>query len=369
MPSSKKLVRLGLVGLGFGANYADHIRTGKVRRMQVTAVAARDRAKWARVPEAQGFPSAGALLASGLVDAVLVATPHTSHAAIGIAALQAGRHVLVEKPLAVHKSEAQRLIAAHQDQRLVFAAMFNQRTDPFYQKIRELVRRGTLGAIRRVSWTITDMFRPEAYYRAVSWRASWAGEGGGLLLNQCPHNLDLLQWMVGMPVRVRAFCNFGRYHAIEAEDDVTAYMEFPTGATGVLTTSTGEAPGTNRLEIAAENGRLVYEDDRLTFRRNAVPAAEFSRTATEPFAKLANTEEIFPITGHGGQQVEVLQNFADAILDGAPLIAPAAEGLGSLELANAMLLSTWTNSTIKLPLNGRRYAKALKEKIAATAGQ
>ncbi len=366
MPSPQKIVRLGIVGLGFSVNYADHIRTGKVRRMKVTAVAARDPAKWARVPEAKGFASAGAMLASSLVDAVLVATPQTSHTAIGIAALKAGRHVLVEKPIANDKSDAQRLIAAHRDPQLVFGAMFNQRTDPFYKKIRELVRSGTLGEIRRVSWTITDMFRPEAYYQAVGWRTSGADVGGGVLLNQCPHNLDLLQWMFGMPVRVRAFCNFGRYHAIKGEDDVTAYMEFPNGATGVLTTSTGEAPGTNRLEIAAENGRLVYEADRLTFRRNAVPAAEFSRTATEPFARLANTEEIFPVTGHGGQQVEMLQNFADAILDGAPLIAPAAEGLGSLELANAMLLSTWTDSTIELPMSGRVYAKALKERFAGT---
>jgi len=278
--------------------------------------------------------------------------------------LQAGRHVLVEKPIAVHKADAERFLAAYTNEKLVFAAMFNQRTDPFYLKIRELVRNGELGEVRRVNWTITNWFRTEAYYASSEWRATWAGEGGGVLLNQSPHNIDLLQWIFGMPARVRAFCGLGRYHNIEVEDDVTAYFEYPNGATAVFITSTGEAPGTNRLEIAAERGRLVYENDALTFLRNEVPTTEFSRTSAKPFDAPACTEIKFPLQGHGGQHVAVLQNFVDAILDGTPLIAPAPEGLHSVELANAMLYSSLTKQTVELPLDAAAYEQTLKGLIA-----
>ncbi len=361
-----KTVRLGIVGLGMGALHAANVQSGKVRRAVVTAVADNNPEKFSRAPGARAFATAEELIGSGLVDAVLIATPHYSHTSLGIKALRAGLHVLVEKPISVQLADAQRLLAAHRGKKQVFAAMFNQRTDPFYQKIRALVRGGELGEFHRISWTVTDWFRPAAYYASSAWRATWAGEGGGILLNQCPHNLDLLQWMFGMPVRLRAYCHFGRYHDIEVEDDVTAYLEFANGATGVFTASTGEAPGTNRLEVAAERGRLVYENDRLTFTRNAVPAAEFSRTTKEPFAKPATDEVVFPLTGHGGQHAELLQNFIDAILDGTPLLAPASEGLHSVGLANAMLLSTWTDRTVSLPISGRAYAGWLKKKIATS---
>jgi predicted dehydrogenase len=304
------------------------------------------------------------MIASGAIDALLIATPHFDHTPTGVAAFKAGLHVLVEKPISVHKADAELLIAAaRRRKKQVFAAVFNQRTDPFYQKIRELIQTGELGEIRRVNWIITNWFRPDAYYGSSAWRATWKGEGGGVLLNQCPHNLDLFQWMFGMPRRVRAFCGFGRYHRIEVEDDVTAYFEFKNGATGVLITSTGEAPGTNRLEITAERGRVVFEDDKLTFTRNEAPMSEFSRTTTEPFARPATTDHVIAIEGHGGQHNEILQNFVDAILDGAPLIAPGAEGVNSVELANAMLLSAWTNKTIELPMNAAAYARQLQRHI------
>ena len=269
----------------------------------------------------------------------------------------------MEKPISVHKADAERLIAAHQDQRQIFAAMFNQRTDPCYRRIRSLVQAGELGEIRRINWVITDWFRTAAYYASGGWRATWAGEGGGVLLNQCPHNLDLLQWMFGMPQRVRAFCHFGRYHDIEVEDDVTAYLEFANGATGVFITSTGETPGTNRLEITGESGRLVYEDRKIHHWRNAVPMSAFSRTAAQAFARPENTGEVIPAADHGGQHNEVLQNFADAILAGQPLIAPAEEGLHSVELGNAMLLSTWLDQTIELPLDASRFERLLRQHI------
>jgi predicted dehydrogenase len=272
-------------------------------------------------------------------------------------------HVLVEKPISVHKADGERLIAAHQGRRQVFAAMFNQRTDPLYQKIRAMVQGGELGEVRRINWIITDWFRTEAYYASGGWRATWAGEGGGILLNQCPHNLDLLQWIFGQPQRVRAFCRFGRYHDIEVEDDVTAYMEFSNGASGVLITSTGEAPGTNRLEITAEGGRVVCEDSRILLTRNAVPMSEFSRKASQAFARPETTVSSFAFPDRGGQHNEVLQNFADAILDDRPLIAPAAEGLRSVELANAMLLSTWLHKTVELPLDAVAFQGLLEQQI------
>jgi predicted dehydrogenase len=362
------MVRLGIVGLGMGAFHANLILSGKVPGLTLAAVADSNAEKRAKFAGVAGFATATEMFASGLIDAVLIATPHYSHTTLGIEALRAGLHVLVEKPISVHKADAERLIAAHTEAgaRLIFAAMFNQRTDPYYLKIREWIGGGALGELRRVQWTITNWFRTEAYYASGHWRATWKGEGGGVLLNQCPHNLDLWQWLFGQPVRVRAHCGFGRYHAIEVEDDVTAYVEFANGATGLFVTSTGETPGTNRLEVAGENGRIVYENDRLVFTRNETGMTAFSRAAMEGFARPATTDEVFTAPDHGGQHAGILENFAEAILRGAPLVAPAAEGLKSVELANAMILSAWADETVSLPLDGARYEAALAAKIAAS---
>jgi predicted dehydrogenase len=361
-------VRIGIVGLGnMGASHASSILAGKIPRLELTAVSDFDPARCTRFPQVKAFATAEELMDSGVVDAVIIATPHYQHTTLGIHALKAGLHVMVEKPVSVHKADAERLIAAHKNKKQVFAAMFNQRTDLYYQKIRNLIRSGELGEIRRVNWIITNWFRTEAYYASGGWRATWAGEGGGVLLNQCPHNLDLFQWMFGMPTRIRAHCSFGKYHKIEVEDDVTAYMEFANGATGVFITSTGEAPGTNRLEITAERGKIVYENDKITFTRNETPMTEFSRTTKAGFAQPDTWDVSLSAANHGGQHNEILANFTAAILDGAPLLSPAAEGIYSIELANAMLLSAWTDETIALPLNSARYAKLLAQKAAASA--
>jgi predicted dehydrogenase len=312
------------------------------------------------------FSESRDMIRSGKVDAVVIATPHYEHTTIGIDALEQGLHTLVEKPISVHKADGERLIAAHRNPKQVFAAMFNQRTDPYYKKLRQLIRAGELGELRRVQWTITNWFRTEAYYRSGGWRATWAGEGGGVLLNQCPHNLDLFQWMFGMPKRVRAFCRLGRYHEIEVEDDVTAYMEFPNGATGTFITSTGEAPGTNRLEVVGEQGKVVYENDRLTFTRNEIGMSQFSATTKERFSMPPVWHVEIPLSGHGGQHVEILQNFANAIGKGEELIASARDGIHSVELGNAMLLSTFEDRTVDVPLDARRFESILKEKIASS---
>jgi predicted dehydrogenase len=282
---------------------------------------------------------------------------------MGIAALEAGLHVLVEKPISVHKADCERLIAAHKDKKLVFAAMFNQRTDPRYKKIKNIIDTGQLGEITRVNWIVTDWFRTHAYYSSGSWRATWKGEGGGVLLNQCPHQLDLLQWLAGMPAKVCAFCRFGARHDIEVEDEVTAYLEYPGGATGVFITSTGEAPGTNRLEICGEMGKIVVEKEEVRFWRNEQGSLEFSKTTTEGFAKPEIWDINIPVKGLGGQHKEILENFADAILEGKELIAPAREGIHSVELANAMLYSSLKGCAVELPIDGMEFEKELNELI------
>ena len=367
-----KTVRLGIIGVGgMGATHARLVLDGRVEGMQLTALAdSSDPA--ARAPELAGipaFPPGDAILRSGLVDAVLIATPHYAHTTAGIAALKAGMHVLVEKPISVHKADVQRLLAAHRGRsRQVFAAMFNQRTDPAFLRIRAMITGGELGPLRRFAWTTTHWFRTEAYYASSRWRATWAGEGGGVLLNQCAHQLDMLQWLLGVPRRVRAFCRFGRHHAIEVEDDVTAYLEWKHGAHGVFIASTGETPGANRLEIIGDRAQIVFENDRLAITRNAVPAAEFCRSAPGPFDRPATTTETVPFPDRGGQHLAILQNFADAIRHGAPLLAPAREGLHSVELANAMLLSTWTDRTLDLPIPATTYARHLQRRIRASSG-
>lgn len=353
-------VRIGIVGLGnMGVSHANKILAGETPGLKLTAVCDEFDDRLAKYPAQIAFKDAGAMIRSGEIDAIVIATPHFTHTSIGIDALQNGIHVMVEKPISVHKADCERLIAAHTDPKVVFAAMFNQRTDARYRKMRNLITSGELGEIRRANWIITDWFRSEAYYASGGWRATWNGEGGGVLLNQCPHNLDLWQWMLGMPSKLRAFCSMGKYHNIEVEDDVTAYMEFPNGATGVIITTTGEAPGTNRLEIAGERGKLVAEGDSLKFFRNEQETAEFSRTTSESFGRPAVWECDIPLGRRGGQHVEVLTNFADAILKGTPLIAPAEEGIHSVELANAMIYSSLKGVTLDMPLDSAAYEQEL----------
>lgn len=358
-------IRLGIAGAGsMGSHHAREIIAGKIPRLELAAVCDAIPERLLPFAHLTTFTNPADMMRSGAIEAILIATPHYDHTNLGIEALKNGLHVLLEKPISVHKADCQRLIAAHKNPKQIFAAMFNQRTDPYYIKIRDLVKNGELGEIRRVNWIITNWFRSEAYYGSGGWRATWAGEGGGVLLNQCPHNLDLFQWIFGMPKRVRGFCQFGRYHNIEVEDDVTAYFEYPNGATGVFITTTGEAPGTNRLEITAERGRVVYENDEIKFTRNTMPMSEFSRTTTQSFATPDVWDVKIPAPGHGGQHNEILANFTDAILDGKPLIAPAAEGIHSVELANAILFSTFQDKTVEFPLNAKAYEEKLKQLIA-----
>jgi predicted dehydrogenase len=359
-------VRLGIIGMGnIGQHHASYLMAGKVNRCELVAVSDAVPDKLERYKPLRVFSDGEELIQSGLVDAVVIATPHFQHTTLGIAALKQGLHVMVEKPISAHKADAERLIAVHrQNPKPVFAGMFQLRAEPRYLKIQKLIQSGELGEVVRMSWIITDWYRTEAYFASGGWRATWKGEGGGVLLNQCLHNLDVLAWLLGIPARVRGFCQLGRYHNIEVEDNVTAYLEYPNSATGVFVTSSGEAPGTNRFEIAGTRGKVVLENNRLTFTRNEADMIEFSRTAKVGFAKPDVWNVEIPFENAPAPHATLMQNFVDAILDGTPLIAPGAEGIHSVELANVMLYSSLLGQPVEMPMNGAAFEEKLRQLIA-----
>ena len=363
-------VKLGIVGFGnMGSAHANNIKKGLCPEIELVAVADR---KSARREIAESLIEGVKIYKEGIdlienadVDAVLIAVPHYQHAELSIAGLENGKHVMCEKPASVYTLQARDMIKAadaHSD--LTFAMMFNQRTNCLYRKMKEIIDSGELGAIRRVNWLITDWFRTQYYYDSGAWRASWVGEGGGVLLNQCPHNLDLLQWICGLPVKVMAHCHEGKWHDIEVEDDVTAYLEFENGATGVFVTTTGDAPGTNRFEVSGDLGKLVCENGKLVFHKLDQKVSEFLVESKEGFATPACEVVELETDGKNEQHVGVLNAFAAHILNGERLVADGREGINGLMLSNAMHLSSWLGHAVTLPIDEELFKKELEKRVA-----
>ena len=361
-------VRIGVIGIGgMGSGHAQNLAKGMVPQMRLTAVADSrpERLLWAKdnLPEGiKAFSSGEELIDSGDCDAVLIATPHYDHPKYVIYALEHGLHVLSEKPAGVYTKQVREMNEVAEKSDKTFAIMFNQRTNCVYRKLHEMIASGELGAMKRVNWIITDWYRTQSYYDAAGWKATWDGEGGGVLLNQCPHQLDLLQWLCGMPTKVRAFCHEAKWHDIEVEDDVTAYLEFENGATGVFVTTTGDAPGTNRLELTFEMGKIVCEDGKLIFDKLKVNEREFCRTSKNGFAKPEMEHIEIETDGKNEQHIGVFKAFADHILNGGPLIAEGAEGINGLTLSNAMYLSSWLDKTVDIPFDEDLFLSELDKR-------
>lgn len=362
-------IRLGVIGVGnMGRSHCKNIKDGKCPEIELVAISDRN-PKRIQAMKNDGyenviyFEDAEAMMDSGLIDSVLVAIPHYYHAEYAIMAMKKGLHVMVEKPAGVYTKQAREMNDVAKETDVVFAMMFNQRTNHIYRKAKELVSSGQLGALRRVNWMITNWYRPQFYYDSGDWRATWSGEGGGVLLNQCPHQLDLLQWICGLPVSVHAFLKFGQWHEIEVEDDVTAYMEFENGATGCFVTSTGDAYGTNRLEIQLEKGKIVIENNEIKAWEFVMSEPEFSKTTENPFAKMEKKELEIETDGKNEQHYGVMNAFAGAILRGEPLVANGEEGINGLMLSNAMHLSAWTESKVTLPIDEDVYYEELMKRV------
>ncbi|MDO4357335.1 MAG: Gfo/Idh/MocA family oxidoreductase [Clostridia bacterium] len=364
-------VRLGIIGIGnMGTTHSLNWKEGKVPEIALTAVADVNPARldWAEqnLPGVARFDDAEQLMESGLVDAVLVATPHYLHPPMVISALEHGLHVISEKPAGVYTKAVREMNEAAEKSDKTFAIMFNQRTNCVYRKMKEIIDSGELGQIRRTNWIITNWYRSQSYYDSGSWRATWDGEGGGVLLNQCPHNLDLWQWLCGMPVKVHAFTHNGKWHDIEVEDDVTAYVEYENGATGVFITSTGDAPGTNRLEVTMDGGKLVCDGSTLKLERLSQDINEFSATYKGGFGMPEVTEIEVETDGENLQHVGVLRAFAAHILRGEPLTAEGREGINGLTLSNAMHLSGWLGRAVTLPLDEDLFLEELNKRRATS---
>ena len=357
-------INIAVIGLGnMGLLHSKWLKRSD--RYRLIAVADVDESRTASVTEEgiQAFSSGSALLRSkamrSSLEAVLIATPHYDHTILGIKALNQGFNVLIEKPISVDKRDAERLLTAHAGTNLVFGAMFNQRVHPAYRYLKDVLQQETFGALRRFSWTITDWFRSQRYFDSGGWRATWSGEGGGVLLNQSPHQLDLLTWLFGSPNTVFAECGFGRWHAINVEDEVNAILKYDHGVTGSFITSTGEAPGRNTLDIVCDRATLTFEMGApLRIQRNALSITE-SIAKNGPFEKPAVEIEEISFEGDGGQHRTILENFAQAVRGEASLIAPGVEGVSSVELANAMLLSGGLGQVVQLPLDAGRYRRWL----------
>ena len=365
-------VRIGIIGIGnMGTPVSKLIAIdGHCPEIELTAICDmnRDRLDWAeKTFEGKNialFEDAEEMMRSGLVDAVYIAVPHYDHPTLAIKAFKAGLHVMIEKPAGVFTKAVREMNESAEKVNVKFGIMFQNRTISAYQKVKEILDSGKYGQIRNVTWHIMKWFRPQSYYDSGSWRATWAGEGGGVLLNQCPHQLDLIQWLCGMPEEVYAKCSVAQWHDVEIEDDVAAIFKYENGAFGTLATSTGINSGTDRLEIATDGATIIVEKETVTIKELSISLSEMKDTAKQ-HQKITEIVYKFPKENLNRHCI-ALNAFAGAILRDEKLVANGIEGINSLTLSNAMYLSSWTDSTIKLPMDEDLFYEELKKRIATT---
>ena len=367
-------IKLGIIGFGnMGTGHTSNIMGGNCPEVELVAICDKnpDRCEFGKnkYPDANitYFTDAIEMLDSGLINACLVAVPHYDHAKYSMECMKRGIHVMCEKPAGVYTRQVREMIAeSEKHPEVVFGMMFNQRTNPVYRKMHELVHSGKYGEIRRTNWLITNWYRSQAYYNSSDWRATWAGEGGGVLLNQCPHQLDLWQWICGMPVKVQSKIKYGKWHDIEVDDDVTTFVEYENGATGVFITTTGDGKGSNRFEVQMDGAKLVVEDDKLTVTEFEMKESEFTKTNTEVFGMVKTHNLEVEIEDKNPQHIGVINAWAGKILHGTPLIAEGAEGLKGVILSNAMHLSDFLGKEVEIPFDEDLYYEELMKRVATS---
>ncbi|MDE5910848.1 MAG: Gfo/Idh/MocA family oxidoreductase [Clostridia bacterium] len=370
--------RLAVVGIGrMGSRHARNIAKGAIKGARLVAVCDVDSQKLKDFGEkykVAAYSDLQDMLAKEELDGVIIATPHYSHVQLAKSCISKGVNTLVEKPISVTVKEAKQLIdTLEQNPDVIGAMMFNQRTNRMYRKAKQLIDSGAIGKVQRVNFIVTNWYRTQFYYDMGGWRASWSGEGGGTLINQCVHQLDVLQWLVGMPKSVLAYCST-KNRNITTENDVTAvlrYDEFDC----VFTASTHEVPGTNRLEIAGDKGKIVVEKFKMNYYLNQKSESQINQLSTRDYGNKADKKSKKHKLSYGlgrmiydgiyGQQARIITNFVQALESKSKdvLIAKLEEGSKCLELINAINQSSWLGKEVDLPLDADVYAELLNQKI------
>lgn len=365
----EKQLRVALIGFGgMGQNYAKMIFAGMVPGMVLTGVCCRNavgqRLLRESFPGVEVYTDADAMAASEAdYDAVMIVTPHTSHVPLGLQFAALGKHLLLDKPAGVSAGEVQHLVDVCREKGLAFGMIFNNRQLPAFRAAKALLDSGALGDLHRAVWVCNSWYRSPAYHRSASWRSSWAGECGGLMLNQNPHYLDMWQWFFGLPDRVYADMQFGRYNDFLVDDAVDIQFSYDNGFHGTFVSATGEAPGVNRLEIWGSRGKLTVEDGaRVFFDENQLSTEEFGKVNTEKFASIPHQEKELPLESPGNPYCRVFENFARHILEGDALFADGTDGLRTAQLTNAIYLSGWEERRVRVPVDTQAYENGLRKR-------
>lgn len=368
MMNNEKQLRIGVIGIGnMGSAHAASLYNGKADGCLLAALcdinADKRRSAKEHYPNVPIFSSSDELINSNTVDAVIIATPHGFHTDIAVSAMRAGIDVLSEKPADVIYSKAQEAVKVAKEEKRIYALMFNQRNNPVYTKLNELIKSGSLGRIKRVDWTVTNWYRTQKYYDSGDWRGSWSGEGGGVLINQAPHNLDMINMLFGLPNSVYARCSIGKYHNISVEDEamlILSYNDFDL----TFRTATGECPGTNRMEIACDMGKVIVENGKITCALLDESERRLCFDSNESFPSFGVKVTDIVTEGVDSAHIGIINNFRDAILYGTPLTASGTDGVNEIMLSNAAYLSAYTKETVKLPLSDSKRIEELLLKLS-----
>ena len=355
--------KLRFVVIGIGAGIFNSHR-GPLSGDDVEVVAAADISAEAGQPKAEAlgcpfYTDHRQMLAEVEADVATIVTPHPFHAPLAIDCFRAGLHVLVEKPIAIQVADADAMLAAAEEAGRLLVVNFQQRYRPEIQAARRLIQEGALGQIQYVSMTATSL-RTAKYFNFAGWRGTWKGEGGGLLMNQTPHDLDLICYLVGRPERVNAWTRT-QLHSIETEDTVTAMLAWPDGAQGTFHASTAEAGLQQRFEILGSGGILQLGQGRFSFERFETEIREYITTSQEMYRAPALIPETVELGPGEGRHQAVYDNLKAAIRTGQPLIADGASTSLALELANAMIYSSYTQQEVSMPLDRQKYADLLAD--------
>jgi len=361
-----KKVRIGIIGVG-GMGSAHCISAKELKETKLVFVCdidekiAKAKSKEFGVPYFTDYKKA---FKSGLCDAVVIATPHWIHPEIAIFAFKNGLHVLSEKPIAVTVADADRMIKAAKDNKKVFAVMFQKRTTSFVKKLTEIIKSAAIGEVTR-TLCIDPWYRTQSYYDSGTWRATWAGEGGGVLINQSSHTIDLFTYIAGLPAKVEAKTRTS-LHKIEVEDEVAVSLEYKNGGWGYFYTSTCEPAGKDAslyMEIAGEKGKIVVSGTDITLYTYSVPVSKFTHQSKGMWSSLDVKEEKVKLDKDVLGHREIMRNFAMAIHKKEKLISPGQEGLNAVEFFNACILSGMKNKAVKIPVNRNEYNSLMKNLV------